>query len=156
MIVILKFFQNTKRPDLDTVISRTLMKVAVVSKNYAARSLTSTAHAMPVDKEIWKCRVVKEMYPGEAKGCFIVEPIERVNHENTQYLLPNGYTTEVIHGRLLVHPKTKGNWMLDLMLRKILAEKTGAYCAIVDLEIAENQAPAIPLAGPRAEEEDQG
>lgn len=151
MIVILKFFQNEQRPDLDTVISRTLMKVAVISKNYAARSATSTAHAMPVDKELWRCRVVKEMYPGEAKGCFIVEPIEKVEHTNTQYLLPNGYTTEVIHGRLLVHPRVKGNWMLDLMLRKILAEKTGAYCAIVDLEVPENPAPTIPMVGPKAE-----
>lgn len=134
MQVICKWYKND-RPDAPEIISRTLLKIAVVSKNTFANK-----ESVPLHGEIWLCRIVKETKPGTNTGCFIVEPMKRLRAENEDgdgevgRLYPGSYTTESLNGRVLVRPKHPGHWMLPLEHKRLLAEQEKAYCVIVDLE----------------------
>lgn len=134
MKVVLKFYKN-ERPDSPEIISRTLLKIAVISKNtYASKT------NIPVHGEIWLCRIVKETKAGLNSGCFIVEPQERLRAEKEEgdgdvgRLYPGSYTSEVRNGLVIVRPKHPGNWMLPLEHKRTMAEQESAYAVIVDLE----------------------
>lgn len=131
--VVLKFFANT-REGAPPIISRTLLKIAVVSKNYL-----EAGKNLPKAGEIWVCRILKETHPGVNSGCFIVEPetLLRAQDEDgdgdVTRLYPGSYTTEVLNGRVVVTPKHPGLWMLPLEHKRTLAEQHRAYCVIVDV-----------------------
>jgi len=145
MLCILKFFENTnykdKKPSGDNeneVISRTLLKIAVVSRHYRQNH----PELMPKHGELWKCRVVKEISSGKNRGCFIVEPVEKVDDKSILHLIPGWYDEKFVNGRLLVIPrKRETNWILPLTHKRIMAEERNAYCVIVQLD-------ALPLQEP--------
>ena len=133
MITILKFFENTNKTadGANDVISRTLLKIAVVSRHYKAQPDA----VMPKHGEIWRCKIVKEISSGLNKGCFVVEPIENLDENSIVKLVPGFFCKKVVKGRLIVYPKKSGyNWILPLTHKKIMAEELGAYCLIVQLD----------------------
>lgn len=146
MRCILKFFENTgykgkKSPNGENeneVISRTLLKIAVVSHYYSQKH----PEAMPKHGELWDCRIIKEKESGKNKGCFIVEPIKKVDDKTILHLIPGWYDEKLVNGRLLIIPRKRDtNWILPLTHKRIMAEERGAYCVIVELD-------AVPLSAP--------
>jgi hypothetical protein len=136
MITILKFFENTNKTNTDDndVISRTLLKIAVVSRHYKMQPDV----VMPKHGELWRCKIVKEISSGLNKGCFVVEPIENLEESSIVRLVPGFFCKKVVKGRLIVYPKKPGyNWILPLTHKKIMAEEFGAYCLIVQLDGSE-------------------
>jgi len=146
MLCILKFFENTNYKDKkgsggdneNEVISRTLLKIAVVSRHYRQKH----PELMPKHGELWKCRIVKEISSGKNRGCFIIEPLEKVDDKQILHLIPGWYDDKVVNGRLLIIPRKQNtNWILPLTHKRIMAEERGAYCVIVQLD-------AVPLQDP--------
>ena len=143
MEAILKFFENTShRPQEDKgdgkneneVISRTLLKIAVVSRHYRQKHGDAK---MPKHGELWRCRIVKEINSGKNKGCFIVEPQEKVNDGTLMHLIPGWYDEKLVNGRLIIVPRKqeKGlNWILPLTHKRLMSEEQAAYCVIVRLD----------------------
>lgn len=137
MITILKFFENTNKTTADdnSVISRTLLKIAVVSRHYK----TMPGVTLPKHGEIWRCRIVKEISSGINKGCFIVDPLELLDETSIVRLVPGLFCKKVVKGRMIVYPKKPGyNWILPLTHKKIMAEEFGAYCLIVQLDASDD------------------
>lgn len=136
MITILKFFENTNKNNNDDndVISRTLLKIAVVSRHYKLQA----TNIMPKHGELWRCKIVKEISSGINKGCFVVEPIENLEEDSIVRLVPGFFCKKVVKGRLIIFPNKPGfNWILPLTHKKIMAEEFGAYCLIVQLDGSE-------------------
>lgn len=152
MISILKFFGNTYKGNAgneneNTVISRTLLKIAVVSRHY----LKKHPDKAPAHGELWKCRIIKEIRPNESKGCFLVETLEKIDDQSIVHLIPGWYDTKVVKGRMIIVPRKQGvNWILPLTHKRIMSEEHNAYCVLVLLdelpmaEVPEN----IPMPSP--------
>ena len=63
-------------------------------------------------------------------------------------LYDGSFTYEVVSNRIWVKPNKSGLWMIDLMLKEMLAERHKAYCVIVDLENRPSEeGETIPVAG---------
>jgi hypothetical protein len=147
VLCILKFFENTNYKDKkgssdneNEVISRTLLKIAVVSRHYRQKH----PELMPKHGELWKCRIVKEISSGKNRGCFIVEPVEKVDDKSILHLIPGWYDEKLVNGRLLVIPRKRDtNWILPLTHKRIMAEERGAYCVIVQLDALPLQEPPV-------------
>jgi hypothetical protein len=134
MITILKFFENTNKqnPDDDNdVISRTLLKIAVVSRHYKQQP----GAVMPKHGELWRCKIVKEISSGINKGCFVVEPLEQLDETAIVRLIPGFFCRKLVKGRLIILPKKPGHdWILPLTIKRILADEFNAYSVIVQLD----------------------
>lgn len=137
MITILKFFENSNKSDGDTdntVISRTMLKIAVVSRHYK----NQPGVTLPKHGELWRCRIIKEISSGINKGCFIVEPIEPLKEGSIARLIPGLFCKKLVKGKLIVYPKKVGHdWILPLTHKRIMAEEYKAYCVIVQLDASD-------------------
>jgi len=127
-ITVCKFYKNpstTNEPN--TVISRTLLKVAVVDRRWKP----VCGQREPTDGEFWKVSIVREF--GRAmKGCFLVHPIHRVYDTEYRTLIPGTYDIESEDGLIVITPHNPGNWILSIEHRKILTARHNAYALIVD------------------------
>jgi hypothetical protein len=134
MITILKFFENTNKQNQDDdndVISRTMLKIAVVSRHYKQQHSAT----MPKHGELWRCKIVKEISSGINKGCFVVEPLEQLSEDSIVRLIPGFFCRKFVKGRLIIYPKKPGHdWILPLTHKRIMAEEHNAYCVIVQLD----------------------
>jgi len=138
MEVIVKFFENSSVSEGDApIISRTLGKVAIVSRAYMERNRTDSKHnPMPADQEFWRVHIVKELKPGKREGCFLVQPMEKVDVESLLHLAPGMYSIESKQGGLYVtpNPEYQGrNCIMPLEHKHVFANRTHAYCTIVDV-----------------------
>lgn len=160
MISILKFFENAGFKDKNggdaenEVISRTLLKIAVVSRHYKQKHPDN----MPKHGELWRCKIVKETNSGKNKGLFVVTPIEKVDDESLVHLIPGWFDSKLVNNRLIIVPRKQNvNWILPLTHKRIMAEEHGAYCVIVTLDsMPIVDAPAdvpFPSAGMSVDEE---
>lgn len=135
MISIFKFFRNNNAKEGDhrnEFISRTLLKIAVISTHYK-----KSGAQMPDHGELWQCKIIKEIQSGVNRGCFIVEPIARVSDESIIHLFPGAYEQKIVGGRILIFPNKLGpnlNWIMPLTHKRMLAEEHGAYAVIVRLD----------------------
>lgn len=141
METILKFFKNKKQGDTNELISRTLLKIAVISRHYNQGS-----GPKPKLGELWRCRIIKEMNSGTSKGCFIVEPMEQVSEDQIIHIAPGMFYKKLIKNRLIITPKKE--WLghsciLPLQHKHILAEECGAYTVIVVLNTSEDEMLAL-------------
>jgi len=122
-IVVAKFFTNLNQNNSSPVVTRTLKKVGFVN---------SASNLMPANEEIWRVKIVKEICSGEAKGCYILDPISIISPQELSKLLPGMYEEEVWNGTLIVKPKTKGhNWVLPLNQKRNIKD---CYSVVVCLE----------------------
>jgi hypothetical protein len=139
MEVILKFFKNAQHTTANftnDVLSRSMMKVAVVTKFMLKEAKANPEIVMPKDGEFWKCRIVKETDVGRASGCLIVEPMELVSDKDILKLIPGTYDIALVNGKLVVRPHLayRGKpWILSLEYKRMLAREHGVYCIIVDI-----------------------
>lgn len=142
METILKFFHNPGSNN-NEIISRTLCKIAVISRRWQENYLKQGGdpNGLPKHSEMWRCAITNEAKPGKNQGCFIVEPIERVAEESVVKLLGGVFTVKKVETRgggtqLIIRPKSEHlghNWILSLHHKRSLTEEHNAYCAIVDL-----------------------
>lgn len=134
MLCILKFFTNNNKGTGDNdVISRTLLKIAVVNRHYQQKP----GAVMPQHGELWIVKIIKETGTGNT-GTFICEPIEKVDEKSLMHLVPGLFCKQLVKGKLIVYPKKRGhNWILPLMHKKHMAELHNAYCIIVPLDASD-------------------
>ena len=129
---IVKFFQSEGTPNHpSTLMTRTLGKFGYVDKDY------KNAENYPVDGEFWVVQIVREAKSNTNTGCFILEPIRKINIEETIKLVPGLYTEEAIGNVLLIKPKNKGNWIFPL--NEIKKEKLKKYYAMIVVNEANDE-----------------
>lgn len=137
METIIKFFSNDRETSEAKVISKTLGRVALVSRLYRDKHKKNSSVPMPGDQEFWRVRIVTEMRKGSTKGgSFIVEPIARVMHDDLLHLLPGMYTASVHRGRMVVTPNPEYRdraCILPLDHKHLFATRTESHCVIVDV-----------------------
>lgn len=128
-IVIVKFFINNNKTSRNEILTRTLGKIGVVNSMYQGEP--------PQDKDVWKVRVLRETHVGTNKGCFVLEPLEKLDSESITRLLPGLYTDTVVGGILYIKPKRAGyNWILPLSHKRSIRD---VYAIIVDLKHLEKE-----------------
>lgn len=138
METILKFFDNEGDDGQPSVISRTLGKIAIVAQLYKDRAKKNPAVVMPQSQEFWRVRILKELQKGKRSGCFIVEPISKVEVADLFHLVPGTYAIEQTEGKLIVRPNDEykhRSCILPLDHKHLYAKKADAYCTIVDLSV---------------------
>ena len=127
---IVKFYNNTKVDDSNTVITKTLLKVGVVDSQWC--KAVKGAVESPNDGEFWRVDIVRETNPGLPRGCFVLQPLSKVDVEGLSRLVPGMYHEELKEGVLYVYPKHKNiNWILPLKLKQGMRDR--CYAAIVVL-----------------------
>lgn len=120
-ITIVKFFNNSIN-NYNNLITRTLKKVGVINRDYRG--------PMPSVGEIWKVKIINEIYEKQNKGCFVLEPINIVEPKSIIKLLPGMFEEKVIDNILLITPKesfSKYNCILPLNIKRNLIK----YRAII-------------------------
>lgn len=120
-ITIVKFFNNSIN-NYNNLITRTLKKVGVINRDYRG--------PMPSVGEIWKVKIINEIYEKQNKGCFVLEPINIVEPKSIIKLLPGMFEEKVIDNILLIIPKesfSKYNCILPLNIKRNLIK----YRAII-------------------------
>lgn len=109
-IVIAKFFNNAQ-PNYNSVVTRTLKKIGVVDRNLKNEIQ---------DGEFWKVKILKEVCENQTKGCFILQPIEKVNSPSIVRLVPGMYEEFEENEILFILPKLSGyNYILPLDIKRI-------------------------------------
>jgi hypothetical protein len=94
--------ENVKISDVtlknsNNLITRTLGKVGVINSQYRGD--------MPKHNELWLSVIIKENCPGNNTGCFILEPINRLDSSSVDRLIPGMYTEEYKDKILFIYPK---------------------------------------------------
>ncbi len=102
--VIVKLFENTSRKDItdNSLMTRTLGKIAVLNKDYKLEEIKQPAH-----EEFWRCKIIKETKPSQNKGCFILNPIKYIDQKDIFKLVPGIYDEYEENGTLLITPHQK-------------------------------------------------
>jgi len=85
---IIKFHENNDVNRINKIISRTFGKFAVIDKNWNPTNPKSVPHS----EEFWIVKIKMEIRAGQKEGCFVVEPIERIDLEDINPLIPGMYT----------------------------------------------------------------
>jgi hypothetical protein len=126
--VIVKFFPGQQE---GVLIAKTLGKVAMI-----ARNRRGAGYPQPKAEEFWRCRILKEVQEGKPSGCFLLEPVARVQEPDVLRLLPGMYTSSVQVGRMLVtpNPEYRGRpAILPLDHKHAFSARDHAYCLLVDV-----------------------
>lgn len=114
ILTLAKFHNNPDQDSQNKVITRTLGKYGVISSKYKG--------VMPTTEEFWIVRIIKNIKPNLTQGCFVLEPVKKVDyHKDIGKLLKGMYDS--VDGSVLsiVTPKEefKHNiWQLSLEDRK--------------------------------------
>lgn len=109
-IVIVKFFNNAVH-NYNSVVTRTLKKIGVIDRNIKNEIQ---------DGEFWKVKILKEVCQNQTKGCFILEPLEKVESSSIIRLVPGMYEEFEQDNILYIFPKLLGyNYILPLDIKRI-------------------------------------
>lgn len=109
-IVIVKFFNNAVQ-NYNSVLTRTLKKIGVVDRNIKNNIQ---------DGEFWKVSILKEVCENQTRGCFILQPLEKVESSSIVRLVPGMYEEFEENNILYIFPKLLGyNYILPLNIKKI-------------------------------------
>ena len=127
--VVAKFYLS-KAPDGKlNCISRTLGKLSILD----------TADEEKIEnKDVWICKILRELKPGVNSGAFVLRPLEKIDAEKRiRKIIPGFYDIEEIGGAALVSPNTDPAdcWILTKGTREIFAKKY--YAVIVPIAYSE-------------------
>lgn len=130
IITVVKFYDNPHKNSKNKIITRTLLKIGVVDTRWLTRN--NNKKEFPKADEFWKVKIIKELEDGIAKGCFLLEPIEKIEEDDFTILLPGMYEEKIINNKLIIEPKTekKINWVLPVSVKKTMKEKN-IYATII-------------------------
>ena len=132
--VVAKFFLSKSPEGSMNCISRTLGKFSIVDKNYDGEV---------GNKEVWICKIVKEIQPQKNSGAFILRPIEKIDGMKVRKIIPGFYEVQTTGRAALVMPNTNPEdyWILSKTTRQIFSKKY--YAVIVPIAYSENKAEEI-------------
>jgi hypothetical protein len=126
--VVCKFFLS-KAPDGKlNCISRTLGKFSIVDKRF---------DGVVENQELWVCRIMKEIKPGENNGAFVLKPVERIKENRLRKIIPGFYELHLVGNAAMLVPNTDPAdcWMLSATTRKIYAKRY--YATVVPVAYSE-------------------
>lgn len=130
-IVIAKFYTNPNVRSKNKLLTKTLAKLGVIDRDWL-QAMKYSGGAVPQNSEMWKCKITKEIQPGKEKGCFILQPMHKVDYDQIVKLIPGLYTEEKHEGLLIIRPTIAKNYILPLDQRKKINSKN-IYAIVVDL-----------------------
>lgn len=114
--VVAKLFYSKAPSGKVQCISRSMGKLAIVENN---------TEADVRDKELWHCKIIKEIHPGQNRGAFIIKPLKRIEPESIKKLIPGFYTEKDQGNALILTPKENKSdyWVLSRVTRSVYTEK---------------------------------
>jgi hypothetical protein len=121
---IVKFFRNPAQGKVavNPVITRTMKKIGVIVRKEEGE--------IPQDGEFWKVKIQEEICQGQPEGCFILEPIAKIDPKDIMKLLPGMYVEQREDNIIAILPKDRNrNWILPLKHKR----KIQAYTVVVVL-----------------------
>lgn len=129
-----KFYTNPDTSGANRLFTRSLMKIGFIHTEWLD---THPSAVKPEDGEFWRVTVKEEKNVGRKKGCFLLEPIHKIEPSQLARLLPGMYTEVSHNGCLILKPTTIGhNWILPLRHRRAISPREEAdapYAIIVSL-----------------------
>lgn len=87
VLTLAKFHHNQDLDSLNRMITRTLGKFGIISKTYEGE--------LPKEDEFWLVRIVSNIRPEEHQGCFIIEPLKKLQYESQVGKLVKGMYEEI-------------------------------------------------------------
>lgn len=87
VLALAKFHHNQDLDSSNKMITRTLGKFGIISKTYTGEQ--------PKEDEFWIVKIVNNIRPEEHQGCFIVEPLKKIEYVTQVGKLVNGMYEEV-------------------------------------------------------------
>lgn len=130
--VVAKFFMS-KAPDGSfNCISRSLGKFSIIDRAFAG-----TVNC----QDVWLCKVMRELKPGQNNGAFVLRPIEKVPIDKVRKIIPGFYDVQTIGKAVCIVPNTDPSdcWMLSKATRQIFARRH--YAVIVPIAYNEIKKP---------------
>lgn len=122
VLTLAKFHHNQDLDSNNRIITRTLGKFGIISRLYEGE--------LPKEDEFWLVRIVKNNKPEEHQGCFIVDPLKKIEYATQVGKLVKGMYEEVAsENKQLVFIKPlerfeNSVWQLTLEDRKIYNGKS--------------------------------
>lgn len=116
VLALAKFHHNQDLDSSNKMITRTLGKFGIISKTYTGE--------MPTEDEFWIVRIINNIRPEEHQGCFILEPLKKVDYSKQIGKLVNGMYEEILSENkhiIYIKPLEKFEnyvWQLTLEDRK--------------------------------------
>lgn len=117
---IVKFYKNTKQDSPNEIITRTLGKFGVIDNK-------QDTFENPKPEEFWVVEITKELQTGSIKGCFMLKPLEKVDIEQVEKILPDMCEVVEHEATIIFKPKEKwanGHWILPLESKKGMKGKS--------------------------------
>lgn len=128
--VVAKFFLSKAPSGEFTCISRTLGKFSIVDKNFTGKV---------ENKDLWVCKVVREIKPGENKGAFVLMPVEKIIDPQTtiRKLIPGFYEVHPAGNGAFLIPNSEPSsyWVLSHGTRQIFSSRY--YAVVVPIDYKE-------------------
>lgn len=128
-----RFIANPSKRNENHTVTRTLGKMGFVHQQFV-----DGATELPAPGEHWIVEVLGETSPGRHVGCFLLQPVCKIDSQSIVILLPGMYDEENHDGCLIVTPRQRGpNWMLPLEHKRSISGRNeqhktnGPYAIIV-------------------------
>ena len=120
-LTLAKYHHNRDIDSQNKIVTRTLGKFGIIHKDYAGE--------MPKEDEFWLTKIVDVIKPNEHSGCFIVEPVKKLDYSDVGKLLQGMYDEIPSNNACMVFIKPKDNfknsvWQLTLEDRKRYKNKS--------------------------------
>jgi len=144
VLTVLRFFQNDSDPQeivkrlprfRNNVVSRTMGKVALVFQREGI-----PPKAEPKPEEFWICDIVTETHPSEPAGCFLVDPLQRVEHRSLVLVTASSCTLTKVHRTILLaepielaHNGQLIPWFMPLARKRELLVRDDVVAVITSL-----------------------
>lgn len=121
VITLAKYHHNKDSESINKIVTRTLGKFGIIHKDYKGE--------MPKEDEFWLTKIVDNIRPTEHQGCFIIEPLKKVDYSEVGKLLQGMYEEVVSENNCLIFIKPKDSfknsvWQLTLEDRKRYKNKS--------------------------------
>ena len=122
--VVAKFFMSKAPDGTFNCISRSLGKFSIIDRSFAGKVSC---------QDVWICKIMREIKPGQNSGAFVLRPIEKIEIEKVRKIIPGFYEIQVVGRAVCIIPNTDPAdcWMLSKATRQIFAKKH--YAVIVPI-----------------------
>lgn len=129
--VLAKFFLSKSPQGEPSFISRTLGKISILDRDSTGKIK---------EGELWVCKILKEIKPGQNAGAFILKPVKHVpDGKDLRKIMPGFYEVEPVNAgkAALVMPTIDpdGYWIMSMNTRQIFRKKY--YAAVVPIRFNE-------------------
>ena len=97
-----KFYPNmlqdtAGRSIINKLTTRTLGKIGFVDKKFS--------NIRVQEDEIWRVRILDENQPGADRGCFLLEPLHKLERTKIAYVIPGVTSQRIVNGIMVLVPE---------------------------------------------------